>query len=91
MLGKGLLHCPSANSPPSGVHFVVVGGLVWSKDPKSCVGGSFDTGRVSHTGLVEGDDTDYERHPQPQGVKCGRKVLTKFSCIPELLHYAFIS
>jgi hypothetical protein len=40
------------------LHFVVVGGLVWSKDSESCAGGSFATGRVSHAGLVEGDDTD---------------------------------
>jgi hypothetical protein len=40
------------------LHFVVVGGLVWSKDPESCAGGSFATGRVSHAGVVEGDDTD---------------------------------
>jgi hypothetical protein len=44
---------------------------VWSEDPESCAGGSFATGRVSHAGVVEGDDTDQERHPQPQGVMCG--------------------
>jgi hypothetical protein len=41
---------------------------VWSEDPESCAGSSFATGRVSHAGVVEGDDTDQERHPQPQGV-----------------------
>jgi hypothetical protein len=40
------------------LHFVVVGGLVWSKDPESCAGGSFATSRVSHTAVVEGDDPD---------------------------------
>jgi hypothetical protein len=28
------------------------------KDPESCAGSSFATGRVSHAGLVKGDDTD---------------------------------
>jgi hypothetical protein len=40
------------------LHFVVVGGLAWWKDPESYAGGSIATGRVSHAGLVEGDDTD---------------------------------
>jgi hypothetical protein len=40
------------------LHFVVVGGLVWSKDPESCADGSFATGRVSHAGVVKVDDTD---------------------------------
>jgi hypothetical protein len=31
---------------------------VWSDDPESCAGGSVATGRVSHAGVVEGDDTD---------------------------------
>jgi hypothetical protein len=40
------------------LHFVVVGGLAWSKDPESYAGGSIATGRVSNAGLVEGDGTD---------------------------------
>jgi hypothetical protein len=40
------------------LHFIVVGGLVWSKDPESYASSSIGTGRVSHAGLIEGDDTD---------------------------------
>jgi hypothetical protein len=69
---SGLGNCVRPDDPSRWcLHFVVVRGLAWSKDPESCAGGSFATGRVSHAGLVEGDDTDQERHTQPQGVKCG--------------------
>jgi hypothetical protein len=40
------------------LHFEVVGGLEWSKDPDSEAGGSVATGRASLAGKVKGDDPD---------------------------------
>jgi hypothetical protein len=43
----------------------VVVGLAWSNDPKSNVGGSLGSGRVSHAGKVKGDDPDEKGYPDP--------------------------
>jgi len=40
------------------LHFEEVGGLEWSKDPESYVGGSVATGRASLARKVKGDDPD---------------------------------
>jgi hypothetical protein len=54
------LHTPDlAPAPPDGVTTLQWrGGFVWSKNPESCAGSSFATGRVSHAGLVEVDYTN---------------------------------
>jgi hypothetical protein len=41
-----------------GLYFDVVVGLVWSNDPESYAGGSMATGRATHAGQVQGDDSD---------------------------------
>ena len=38
------------------LHLHVVGGLEWSKNPESYVGGSVATGRASLAGQVKGND-----------------------------------
>jgi hypothetical protein len=40
------------------LHFDVVGGLEWSKDPESYAGGSITTARASLAGQIKGDDPD---------------------------------
>jgi hypothetical protein len=40
------------------LHFDVVGGLEWSKDPESYAGGIVATGRASFARQVKGDDPD---------------------------------
>ena len=40
------------------LHFDVVRGLEWSKDPESYAGGSVPTGRAFLAGQVKGDDPD---------------------------------
>jgi hypothetical protein len=40
------------------LHFVVVGGLEWSKDPGSYADGNLATGRASLAGQFDGDDPD---------------------------------
>jgi hypothetical protein len=65
---KGLCMAAQKGGSPSRwcLHFVVVGGLAWSNDSESYAGGSVATGRVSHAGLVEGDDRLRETPPSPR-------------------------
>ena len=46
-------------------------GLVWSKDPKSYVGASVPTGKVSLVGQVKGDDPDGKRYFGNPGLGLG--------------------
>ena len=61
----GILHCtPYPRRYP---YFEVVVGLVWSKDPESCAGGSVVTGKASHAGQVESDDPGEKGYSDPPG------------------------
>jgi len=59
----GLVKSRRRNRPASRryPYFDAAVGLVWSKDPKSYVGASVPTGKVSHVGQVKGDDPDEKR------------------------------
>jgi len=45
----------------------VVVGLVRSRGPESCAGGSLATGRFSHVRQVKDDDPDRKEYPGPPG------------------------
>jgi hypothetical protein len=57
-------------------YFDVVVGIVWSNDPKSYVGGSVATGRVSLAGQVKGDEPDKKGYPGPPGWGLGVRLTT---------------